>query len=63
MRQPKGELTILIEGHANSKVEPPSDIQLENDLRELIASGESLSTVRALLYLDAKIYSLVYVKA
>lgn len=44
IRQPKGELTILIEGHANSKVEPPSDIELENKLRELIENGESLST-------------------
>ncbi|KAK7283381.1 hypothetical protein RIF29_12852 [Crotalaria pallida] len=43
-RHPKGELTILIEGQADTKVEPPSDIQLENDLRELIASGESLSS-------------------
>lgn len=49
MRQPKGELTVLIEGQANSKVEPPSDIQLENDLRELIASGESLSTAVKLI--------------
>ncbi|XP_073225394.1 uncharacterized protein [Cicer arietinum] len=44
IRQPKGELTILIEGQANSKVEPPSDIQLESELRELIENGESLST-------------------
>ncbi|KAE9609421.1 putative 16S rRNA (cytidine(1402)-2'-O)-methyltransferase [Lupinus albus] len=44
LRQAKGELTILIEGQADSKVEPPSDIQLENDLKELIASGESLSS-------------------
>lgn len=44
IRQAKGELTILIEGQANSKVEPPSDIELENELRELIENGESLST-------------------
>ncbi|KAL9312948.1 hypothetical protein ACSQ67_018400 [Phaseolus vulgaris] len=44
LRQVKGELTILIQGQANSKVEPPSDIELESELRELIASGESLST-------------------
>ncbi|XP_020219939.1 uncharacterized protein LOC109802928 isoform X2 [Cajanus cajan] len=44
VRQVKGELTILVEGKANSKVEPPSDIELESELRELIASGESLST-------------------
>ncbi|XP_020961809.1 uncharacterized protein LOC107607567 isoform X3 [Arachis ipaensis] len=39
MRQPKGELTILIEGQTSSKVEPPSDSELEDELRELIASG------------------------
>ncbi|KAH1244299.1 Ribosomal RNA small subunit methyltransferase I [Glycine max] len=44
IRQVKGELTILIEGKANSKVEPPSDTELESELRELIAGGESLST-------------------
>ncbi|MED6118385.1 hypothetical protein PIB30_002091 [Stylosanthes scabra] len=44
MRQPKGELTILIEGQTISKAEPPSDSELEDELRELIASGESLST-------------------
>ncbi|RDY11959.1 rsmI, partial [Mucuna pruriens] len=44
IRQVKGELTILIEGQGNSKVEPPSDIELESELRELIASGESLSS-------------------
>ncbi|KAI5402922.1 hypothetical protein KIW84_050498 [Lathyrus oleraceus] len=43
-RLPKGELTILIEGQANSKAEPPSDTELENELRELIENGESLST-------------------
>ncbi|WVZ20746.1 hypothetical protein V8G54_008068 [Vigna mungo] len=43
IRQVKGELTILIQGQANSKVEPPSDIELEIKLRELISSGESLS--------------------
>ncbi|KAK7351722.1 hypothetical protein VNO77_11371 [Canavalia gladiata] len=43
IRPVKGELTILIEGQRNSKVEAPSDIQLESELRELIASGESLS--------------------
>ncbi|KAI9118185.1 hypothetical protein K1719_010517 [Acacia pycnantha] len=43
LHQPKGELTILIEGHTKSKVEPPSEIQLENELRDLISQGESLS--------------------
>ncbi|CAL5191774.1 unnamed protein product [Lathyrus oleraceus] len=43
-RLPKGELTILIKGQANSKAEPPSDTELENDLRGLIENGVSLST-------------------
>jgi len=54
----KGELTILIQGQANSKVEPPSDIELESELRELIASGESLSTVVTSLHLRVFIFSL-----
>ncbi|RYR41173.1 hypothetical protein Ahy_A08g037567 isoform D [Arachis hypogaea] len=49
MRQPKGELTILIEGQTSSKVEPPSDSELEDELRELIASGETLSTAVKLI--------------
>ncbi|KAF7817602.1 ribosomal RNA small subunit methyltransferase I [Senna tora] len=44
LHQPKGELTILIEGRTNSRVEPPSEIQLEHELRDLILRGESLST-------------------
>ncbi|XP_050876169.1 uncharacterized protein LOC127079847 [Lathyrus oleraceus] len=43
-RLPKGELTILIEGQANSKAEPPPDTELENELRGLIENGEGLST-------------------
>ncbi|XP_054818869.1 uncharacterized protein LOC129318234 [Prosopis cineraria] len=43
LHQPKGELTILIEGRTKSKVEPPSEIQLENEMRDLISQGESLS--------------------
>jgi len=54
----KGELTILIQGQANSKVEPPSDIELESELRELIASGESLSTVVTSLRLRVFKFSL-----
>ncbi|XWS24420.1 hypothetical protein CRYUN_Cryun28dG0100300 [Craigia yunnanensis] len=42
--QPKGEITILIDGNANCSVETPSECQLENDLRELISSGHSLSS-------------------
>ncbi|TYI21010.1 hypothetical protein ES332_A06G007900v1 [Gossypium tomentosum] len=40
-RQPKGEITLLIEGNSNSSVETPSESQLENDLRELISNGHS----------------------
>ncbi|KAL4297474.1 hypothetical protein GQ457_12G030970 [Hibiscus cannabinus] len=43
-RQPKGEITLLIEGNSNCSVETPSESQLENDLRELISSGHSLSS-------------------
>ncbi|XAR61718.1 16S rRNA (cytidine(1402)-2'-O)-methyltransferase [Bertholletia excelsa] len=40
---PKGEITFLIEGKANCEVEIPSESQLENELRELIDKGHSLS--------------------
>ncbi|KAE8712706.1 pentatricopeptide repeat-containing protein [Hibiscus syriacus] len=43
-RQPKGEITLLIEGNSNCSVETPSESELENDLRELISSGHSLSS-------------------
>lgn len=43
--QPKGEITLLIEGNTKSTVETPSEGQLENELRNLISSGHSLSTV------------------
>ncbi|KAK2971490.1 hypothetical protein RJ640_020896 [Escallonia rubra] len=43
--QPKGEITFLIEGKAFSVVETPSESQLENELRELISNGHSLSTI------------------
>lgn len=42
--QPKGEITLLIEGKMNFSVEAPSDDQLERDLRKLISSGHSLSS-------------------
>ncbi|XP_062163556.1 uncharacterized protein LOC133870447 [Alnus glutinosa] len=42
--QPKGEITLLIEGKTKSTVETPSECQLENELRNLISSGHSLST-------------------
>ncbi|KAL3340895.1 hypothetical protein AABB24_029179 [Solanum stoloniferum] len=41
--QPKGEITFLIEGKSTSTDEGPSESQLENELRELIAGGHSLS--------------------
>ncbi|XP_050212937.1 uncharacterized protein LOC126664547 [Mercurialis annua] len=41
--QPKGEITLLIEGKANDMVETPSDSLLEDELRHLISSGQSLS--------------------
>ncbi|KAA8528686.1 hypothetical protein F0562_036041 [Nyssa sinensis] len=41
-QQPKGEITLLIEGKA-IMVETPSESQLENELRELISRGHSLS--------------------
>ncbi|RXH91154.1 hypothetical protein DVH24_020177 [Malus domestica] len=42
--QPKGEITVLIEGKENSPVVAPSESQLEDELRDLISSGHSLST-------------------
>ncbi|KAM3710717.1 hypothetical protein ACJW31_01G052300 [Castanea mollissima] len=45
--QPKGEITLLIEGKEKSMVETPSECELENQLRDLISSGHSLSTVMA----------------
>lgn len=43
-RQPKGEITFLIEGKATSEVETPSEAQLENELADLISNGHTLST-------------------
>lgn len=43
-RQPKGEITFLIEGKPICEVEAPSEGQLENELRELISNGHTLST-------------------
>ncbi|XP_004293196.1 PREDICTED: uncharacterized protein LOC101303306 [Fragaria vesca subsp. vesca] len=42
--QPRGEITVLIEGKEDTPVETPSESQLENELRELISNGHSLST-------------------
>lgn len=41
---PRGEITVLIEGKEVTPVETPSESQLENDLRDLISNGHSLST-------------------
>ncbi|KAJ4838019.1 hypothetical protein Tsubulata_030951 [Turnera subulata] len=43
-RQPKGEITFLIEGNADCSVETPSDSQLEHELGQLISSGHTLSS-------------------
>ncbi|XP_023767176.1 uncharacterized protein LOC111915757 [Lactuca sativa] len=43
-RQPKGEITFLIEGKTNCEVETPSEAQLEKELEELMSNGHSLST-------------------
>ncbi|VAH03688.1 ribosomal RNA small subunit methyltransferase I-like isoform X4 [Triticum dicoccoides] len=43
-RQPKGEITILIDGNSVSIDETPSDDFLEHELRELMAKGHALST-------------------
>ncbi|KAJ4702013.1 Ribosomal RNA small subunit methyltransferase I [Melia azedarach] len=44
MHQPKGEITVLIEGKAIGTVETPSEDQLEKELRGLISNGHNLST-------------------
>ncbi|KAI5589968.1 hypothetical protein POPTR_005G232200v4 [Populus trichocarpa] len=43
-QQPKGEMTLLIEGRTNCLVETPSEDQLEHELGELISRGHTLST-------------------
>ncbi|XP_071689737.1 uncharacterized protein [Rutidosis leptorrhynchoides] len=43
-RQPKGEITFLIEGKPQCEIENPSESQLENDLESLISNGHTLST-------------------
>ncbi|KAL1192851.1 hypothetical protein V5N11_005835 [Cardamine amara subsp. amara] len=42
--QPKGEITLLIEGKEETKAENPTESQLEEELRALISDGHSLST-------------------
>ncbi|KAM7259028.1 hypothetical protein ACFE04_014769 [Oxalis oulophora] len=43
IRQPKGEITLLIEGDTNVVIETPSDSLLEKELGELISNGNSIS--------------------
>ncbi|CAH9067797.1 unnamed protein product [Cuscuta epithymum] len=42
-RQPKGEITFLLEGKSPSTDAAPSESELENELRELISKGNTLS--------------------
>ncbi|KAJ6399521.1 hypothetical protein OIU77_020140 [Salix suchowensis] len=42
-QQPKGEMTLLIEGRTHSLDETPSEDQLEHELGELISHGHTLS--------------------
>lgn len=44
-QQPKGEITLLIEGRAHHAVESPSESQIEHELSNLIADGHRISTV------------------
>ncbi|KAF2607179.1 hypothetical protein F2Q68_00043145 [Brassica cretica] len=44
IRQPKGEITLLIEGKEETKPENPTESQLEQELAVLISDGHSLST-------------------
>jgi len=56
-RQPKGEITVLIEGQLISVDETPSEDFLEHELRELMAKGHTLSAVHiqlnSLLHFEA----------
>ncbi|GMH17478.1 hypothetical protein Nepgr_019319 [Nepenthes gracilis] len=47
VRKPKGEITVLIEGKANCVIETPLESQIEDELRELITGGNSISMVAA----------------
>ncbi|KAF3446371.1 hypothetical protein FNV43_RR11550 [Rhamnella rubrinervis] len=43
-RQPKGEITLLIQGKEDQAIEAPSESDLEKDLQDLIYNGHTLST-------------------
>lgn len=47
--QPKGEITVLVEGKAICVVETPSEDQLEKELRGLLSAGHNLSMVTTTL--------------
>lgn len=55
-QQPRGEITLLIEGKANSVAEIPSDSQIEHHLKVLISNGHSLSTV----WVESQAYLISY---
>lgn len=50
-QQPKGEITLLIEGKMTSDENEPNDDQLELELKEFISKGHSLSVVGIVLLL------------
>ncbi|XP_078442348.1 tetrapyrrole (Corrin/Porphyrin) Methylase [Wolffia australiana] len=43
VNQPKGEITVLVEGVKTSQTEVPTESQLEDNLRHLMSGGHSLS--------------------
>ncbi|XP_058106011.1 uncharacterized protein LOC131249342 isoform X3 [Magnolia sinica] len=53
-QQPKGEITLLIEGKENSVDEVPSETQLEHDLRDLISNGQSLSMMKQFIRAEGR---------
>lgn len=65
-RQPKGEITVLIEGNLISADETPSEDFLEHELRELMEKGHTLSAVHnqsnSLLQVFKKIKKIPYQK-
>lgn len=52
--QPKGEITVLIEGMTVIEEDALSESQLENELAELISNGHSLSTVCEVLIIVSR---------
>lgn len=60
-QQPKGEITLLIEGKGRCSVEPPSLYELENELKDLISEGHSLSMVKLRFILFSFFYFVVFI--